>query len=88
MFGLFSKKDKEVQLTNEQKVAYAKRKIELKLNLFKEIHEEIESANEVLQVVIVEDTERMKQIEKNIESANDELNANKALQQQLQIFIK
>jgi DNA polymerase/3'-5' exonuclease PolX len=87
MFG-FKKKEKEVILNNEQKVAYAKRKIELSLNLFKEINEDIEEANEVLQVVIAEDTQRMMDIAQNIENAKDELTANKALQEKLNTFIK
>jgi hypothetical protein len=88
MLGLFKKAKKEITLTNEQKVAYAKRKIEISLSMFKKMNDDIIEANETLKAVIEEDTQKIIEIEKNRELAVDELNANLALQNQLKIFTK
>jgi hypothetical protein len=88
MLGLFKKKEKELVLTNEQKVALAKRKIEISFNTFKKMNDDIEEANATLKAVIDEETQRIIEIEKNRDLASDELHANLALQNQLKIFIK
>lgn len=76
-----------LSLTNEQKVDEAKQKIESSLSMFSKINKDISEANEVLENVIKEETQRVIEIERNRDKASDELQANKSLQEKVQQFI-
>ena len=87
MRNIFRKR-KSLELTSEEKVSQSKEKVENALSMFTKIYTELEEVNKTLETVITQDTEKITAIEKNINSANKELEGNKVLQNKLKQFIK
>lgn len=81
------KRKKEVALTSEEKVQEVRKSIESSLSMFSKVHEDISKANETLEEIIQEDTQRKAEIENNIKNAESELESNKARQEKLEAFI-
>lgn len=78
----------EVELTSQQKVEDARDRIERSFSMFKSINNEIEDVNKELTDLIEKDKVIVEDIKKNIDNAELELQANKALQEKVSQFIK
>lgn len=76
------------KLTNEGKVLHTKKMVANSLSMFSKMNKELEEANNTLETVITQDTAVLSDISNNIDNANAELEANKALQGKLSQFIK
>lgn len=84
----FFRKRKHIELTNEEKVIQSKNKVQGALSMFTKIYADLEEANTTLETVIVQDTDKVSVINRNIDSANAELEVNKKLQEKIKPFIK
>lgn len=81
------KKNRYIYLTNEQKVSESRVRIENSMSMFSDINNEINEINETLLAVIEEDSIKQTKLQQNIDKANDEFTANRALQEKVQQFI-
>ena len=86
MKNIFRKRN--IELTNEEKVAQSKNKVQGALSMFTRIYADLEEANTTLETVITQDTDKVSVIKQNIDNANAELEGNRKLQEQIKPFIK
>lgn len=94
-FGFDFKKFKKVQLSPFEKVAQAQNKVASALSMFVKASSDITEANTILEDAKLESQKekesliaKLNNIENNIGRANDEINANNALREEFQKFIK
>lgn len=88
MKNIFRKKTVARPLTNAEKVQQAQDTVKHGFSMFVEANELIAEANETLEAVIENDKLEIARTNANLEKAQDELQANKALQEQLKPFIR
>lgn len=82
------KRNKTIVLNNFERVNDARARVESALSTFKQIHQEIEETNVLLDRVIEEETQKVTEIERNRDRAVEERNMNLSLQGKIAEFLK
>lgn len=84
----FLKKDVTIEPSNSERIQNARERIDSHLESFNKLKNELVEVNNDLETIIVESKQKITSLNMDIESAEAEMKANKALVNRVEEFIK